>query len=74
MALPFVQAVYENDGPGRDLIRRVRPDVLAVGTDWYGRYHEQIGCTPELLDRMGVALLFLPRTPDVSSSERRSQP
>lgn len=71
--LPFVAAVYENDGPGRDLIEQVGPDVLAAGSDWHGRYLEQIGCSQEWLDQQRIGVLYLPRTAGVSSSERRSE-
>ena len=65
--------VQLNDGPGIDLIRRLRPQVVAVGPDWLDRdYTRQIGTTADELADLGVSVLFLPRTPGVSSSELRA--
>ena len=41
-ALRCVTIAPRNDGPGRDLIREVMPDLLVIGMDWHGRYLEQI--------------------------------
>ena len=61
-----------NDGPGRDLIDQVRPDCVAVGSDWHGgNYLAQIGCDEGWIERSRTAILYLPRTPGVSSSGRR---
>lgn len=60
-------------GPGIDLIRDTRPDLLAAGSDWLGRdYPAQLGTTPVELTELGVAVLFLPRTPGVSTTELRA--
>lgn len=60
-----------NDGPGRDLVSATRPDFLVVGTDWARRdYYAQIGMTQNDLDRMGIALVYLPMRPaGISASE-----
>lgn len=71
-ALRFVNEVLLNDGPGADLIRSVKPDVLVVGSDWLdNHYLEQIDMTREELDELGTSLVFVPRTPGVSSSQIR---
>lgn len=56
--------VEVNDGPGRELVYRVRPDVLAIGDDWMpGRgkdYLGQIGMTPADFDELELTLAFIP--------------
>lgn len=70
---PGVADVTLNDGPGIDLIRRLMPDLLVVGSDWLGRYYPaQIGTTADELASLGVAVLFLPRTPGISTTELRT--
>lgn len=61
--------VFLNDGPGADLIRRLQPDVLAVGSDWINRdYLRQIGVTS-----LDCALVFLPYTDGISTTEIRNR-
>lgn len=72
-ALRCVHAAYPSYGPGRSLIERVAPDLVAAGDDWMHRgYPEQLGVTLEWLHRRRITLAFLPRTPGVSTTERRS--
>lgn len=66
-----VKRVLLNDGPGADLIREVRPDVLAIGPDWMPPrdYLAQIGMTAdELLSICTLAFVGPPREPGLSSS------
>lgn len=73
-AVRAVHATVVNDGPGRDLVRRALPHLLVVGSDWHGRdYLGQIGMTQNELDYLGVAVMYLPRTPDVSTTEIRER-
>jgi glycerol-3-phosphate cytidylyltransferase len=68
-AVKGVHAGCLNDGPGRDLIERLRPDCVAVGSDWMsGDYLGQIGVDQSWLERSKIGVLFLPRTAGVSSS------
>ena len=70
-ALRCVQRTYINEGPGRRLIDYVRPALIAVGSDWHGNsYLAQIGVDQDWLDERGIAVVYLPRTPGVSSTER----
>lgn len=63
-----------NDGPGRELIEKIRPDFVAVGSDWLRKdFLTQIDVTPDLLEAMEVGLIYLPRTPGISSSEIRER-
>ena len=73
-ALRCVEEALANDGPGAELIREVRPDVLAVGPDWLGRdYMGQIGMAIDELLGQGTTLAFMPppRERGLSSSELR---
>lgn len=64
--------VHENHSAGRELIERVRPDVLVVGSDWLRRdYLAQIDMTPDDLDRLDISLVYVPYTDGISSSDIR---
>ena len=68
LALGFVE-VLMNDGPGRDLIRDVAPDVIAIGSDWRRKdYLGQIAMTNDELDVMDCCLLYVPYTPGISTT------
>lgn len=68
-----VHGIHENDGPGIDLIRALMPDLLAVGSDWLDRdYLRQIGTSAEELVALDVSVLFLPRTPGISTTQLRA--
>lgn len=68
-------SVYLNDGPGADLIRRIKPDMLVIGSDWENNgYMAQIGMDDEeFFGQLGCSLLYVPRTPGVSSTQIREQ-
>lgn len=69
----YVSNVVLNDGPGIELVEQHRPDLVVVGSDWLPRdYPKQIGAAFEQLDDLGVGLVFLPRTPGVSTTELRA--
>jgi len=56
--------VVLNDGPGRELIDAVRPDVLTIGTDWARRdYLAQIDVTQDWLDERGITVAYVPARP-----------
>lgn len=63
--------VYLNDGPGRDLIELVEPDMLTIGTDWARRdYLGQLGVDQDFLDERGITMAYVPMRPaGISSSE-----
>lgn len=60
-----------NDGPGRELIDLVGPDILTIGTDWAQRdYLAQIDVTQGWLDSHGITIAYVPMRPaGISSSE-----
>jgi glycerol-3-phosphate cytidylyltransferase len=63
-----------NDSAGRDLIGRLRPDVLAVGSDWARKdYYAQIDCSRQWLDQHRIILAYVPYVQHmpISTSEIR---
>lgn len=60
-----------NDGPGRELIDELRPDVLTIGTDWARRdYLAQIDVDQDWLDARHITLAYVPMRPaGISSTE-----
>lgn len=80
-SLRQVDAVFVNvgDEDSGTLIDAVRPDLLAIGDDWYdhdarepeARYHRQLGIDQAWLDRRGLRIAYIPRTRGLSSSELR---
>lgn len=60
-----------NDGPGRDLIERVKPDVLTIGTDWARKdYYAQIDVDQDFMDRLGITMAYVPMRPvGISTTE-----
>lgn len=60
-----------NDGPGRDLICEVEPDVLTIGYDWMERdYLRQIDMTADEMAELGITLVYIPMRPlGISSTE-----
>lgn len=59
-----------NESAGRNLISKVRPAVLAIGSDWARKdYYSQIDVDQDYLDRMGIAMLYIPRIGSLSSTE-----
>lgn len=61
--------VILNDGPGADLIAKVKPDMVVVGSDWLRRdYLHQIGVPDP-----DFPILFLPYSPGISSTEIKNR-
>lgn len=63
--------VEMNDGPGRELIELVRPDILTIGTDWARKdYYGQIDVDQEFMDRLGITMAYVPMRPiGISSTD-----
>lgn len=68
-----VDEAHLNDGPGVDLIREFKPELLVIGSDWHNKYLTQIGITAEeLFAELRCGVIYLPRTIGVSSTELRA--
>ena len=65
LSCPCVDAVIVEDHPGQKLedIQRLHADILAMGDDWFGKF--------DVLKSF-CQVVYLPRTPNVSSSLLRS--
>jgi len=62
--------VRESVEPGAALIAEVRPDVLAIGSDWsQPDWLARLGVDQATLDARGTALVILPYTPGISTTE-----
>ena len=65
--------VYPNnqtDGTVKDLIEKIKPDYLVIGSDWLERdYLKQIGLSVTYLKKKNISLIFVPYTEGVSSTE-----
>lgn len=75
-ALEFVHNAFLNDGPGSEEIRARKPNILAIGPDWYARdYPAQIGMHPDELFDLNITLAFVPpaRVPGLSATEIRER-
>jgi glycerol-3-phosphate cytidylyltransferase len=75
-ACRYVGSVVPNigDEDSRPAIVAVAPSLIAVGDDWANRdYCAQMGFTLEWLAEHGIRLVFLPRTPGISSSDIRER-
>lgn len=59
-----------NESAGKDLIYRVCPDILVIGSDWARKdYLKQIGMTQDELDERGITLVYVPYTKGISTTE-----
>ena len=61
-----------NTSAGHELIEQVKPDVLAIGSDWARRdYLKQIDCDQDFLDSTKIILAYVPyvQGPPISTSE-----
>jgi glycerol-3-phosphate cytidylyltransferase len=70
-ACVFVSAVVENQegSDSKPTIYEVNPDVIAIGSDWARKdYHKQMGFTQDWLDDLGIWLLYIPYTSNISST------
>lgn len=66
----FGHPVLLNYSAGSELISVIRPNIIAIGTDWVDRdYLGQIGIDRSYLELNKIALLYLPYTRGVSTTE-----
>lgn len=50
-----------NDSAGKELIERLKPDILVVGSDWARKdYLSQIGVTQDWLDERKIIMIYVP--------------
>lgn len=72
----YVDEVVENVG-GSDsklAIERVRPDIIAIGTDWAAKdYYSQMQFTQGWLDERDIVLVYIPYTQNVSTTDLKQR-
>lgn len=62
--------IWPNDSAGRELIKQVKPDIIAIGSDWARKdYYAQIDVDQDFMDEWGISMLYIPYTYGVSSTE-----
>lgn len=62
--------VIESTERGEELIERLRPQVLAIGSDWARKdWLARLGVDQDVLDIMRTTLIYVPYTPGISASE-----
>ncbi len=68
----YVQGVIVNSG-GRDskpCILEVKPDLIAIGSDWARRdYYQQMSFDQDFLDEHNISLVYIPYTVGISSTD-----
>ena len=58
----------------RPAIESVRPDIIAIGTDWARRdYHGQMGFDQDWLDERDISLIYIPYTAGISTTNLKER-
>jgi glycerol-3-phosphate cytidylyltransferase len=58
----------------RPAIESVRPDIIAIGTDWARRdYHAQMGFDQDWLDERDISLIYIPYTHSISTTKLKER-
>lgn len=74
LASGFADQVITNEGDedSKWAIERVRPNIIAISSDWARRdYYSQMRFTQDWLDERGIILAYIPHTKGISSTEIR---
>lgn len=75
-ACKYVDTVILNVGgpDSKPAIMHAMPDIIAIGTDWHGRnYLGQLGIDTEFLYTNNIALLYIPYTVGISTTDIRKR-
>lgn len=63
-----------SSGKGYELITKIQPDILVVGSDWADKdYLSQIGMTDTQMRYSRIALVYVPYTDGISSTEIKAR-
>lgn len=63
-----VGTVENNQDDLLPLLKEVKPKFLVIGSDWGDRYFEQIGLNNFQLNELGITMLYLPYTKEISTT------
>lgn len=72
----YVTRVVRNVGgaDSKPAIELVQPDYIAIGTDWARRnYYEQMSFTQDWLDERNIGLIYIPYSPNISTTNIKSR-
>lgn len=59
-----------NTSAGREMIERVKPNVLAIGSDWARKdYYAQVDVDQDYMDLNNITMIYIPRVGTLSSTE-----
>lgn len=75
-AVKYIDHIWETPGPdAKPLIEEVNPDFLVIGVDWAPPkdYYSQLQITQEWLADRNIALLYLDRLGDLSSTNLKAR-
>ena len=74
-AIRYVDSVVMNDGTDQAaLILKEKPCAIVIGSDWARKdYLAQLGIDQDFLDKHNIALCYVPRSGDWSSTEIRAR-
>lgn len=65
-----VYEVFPNEESGRELILRINPDFLVIGSDWAQKdYYKQINISEKELENHSIQLIYVPYTQGISTSD-----
>ena len=69
--------IYLNDqldGTVKNLIEKINPDYLVIGSDWHDRnYLAQIGLDVQYLKDKNISLVYVPYTEGISSTDLKKR-
>lgn len=75
-ACVWVDTVIPNyeGADSRPAIEVVKPDIIAIGTDWARRdYHAQMGFDQDWLDERDISLIYIPYTSAISTTNLKER-
>jgi len=66
----FVDAVIVNEDKGVEVIRKLNPDWIVIGSDWLGEdYLKQLGIEDSDIKAFEDKIIYVPRTEGISTAE-----
>lgn len=71
-----VENVIANSGgaDSKEAISLANPDIIAIGSDWARKdYYAQMGFDQDWLDERDIALIYIPYTQGISSTELKKR-
>ena len=76
MGCKYIDDVIANVGNenSKDAIMLVNPSIIAIGSDWARKdYYTQMQFTQDWLDNLGIMLVYIPYTKNISTTILRNR-